>query len=71
MEHTCTLALAMLKTHYIFRYDENFQLLGSSRYEQGQPPQQQRHSARGTEFQGFGIAEQQGLRDFCRRWDAG
>jgi len=52
--------------HYIFRYDENFQLLGSSRYEQGQPPHANNDipAVCGTEFQGFGIAEQQGLRDF-------
>ena len=52
--------------HYVFRYDENFQLLGESRYAQGQPAHANNDipAICGTEFQGFGIAEQQGRRDF-------
>ncbi len=52
--------------HYTFRYDENFQLLGESRFAQGNPPHANNDipAICGTEFQGFGMAEQQGLRDF-------
>ena len=39
----------------IFRYDENFQLLNGSRYEQGQPPHANNDipAICGTEFQGW------------------
>lgn len=52
--------------HYIFRYDENFQLLGQSRYMQDNPPYANNDipAVCGENFQGFGIAEQQGRRDF-------
>ena len=59
--------LECLKTHITsFDMMKTFKLLGSSRYEQGQPPHANNDipAICGTEFQGFGIAEQQGLRDF-------
>ena len=52
--------------HYIFRYDENFQLIGQSRYTQDNPPYANNDipAICGENFQGFSIAEQQGRRDF-------
>ena len=63
---------AMNEANYIFRYDSNFQLLGSGRYAQGTPFHANNDipAICGSEFQGFGIAEQQGLRDFFVDVDA-
>ena len=53
-------------TNHIYRYDDSFGLVAESEYLQGEPP----HAANdvpavcGPRFQGFGIAEQVGLRDF-------